>query len=248
MKIHLLTTLLLSTLFNNLVKNVDILVELLMKNGYSKSFLVIMVKETVDKFIKNPKDPCLRKFGCDLVEMCESDELKSGCDFVEVCESDELNKLNSVSKDDEPKFVLVLPYSEGFKDYKVKIRKQLGNLNYRIVSTSWKVRNMFINKSKTPVELCSDLVYQFTCNGCNATYIGETSRHLCIRAREHCRPKALTHIGEHNKGCKIKIGMSDFKILLKNFDNYSERVICEALLIKSLNPKINVQNTENTCV
>ena len=33
----------------------------------------------------------------------------------------------------------------------------------------------------------------------------------------------------------------EFKILNKNFDNYWQRIICEALRIKEINPEINIQ-------
>ena len=32
-----------------------------------------------------------------------------------------------------------------------------------------------------------DLVYRFNCNGCNATYLEETGRHLCTRVQEQTR-------------------------------------------------------------
>ena len=119
-------------------------------------------------------------------------------------------------------------------------------MNLKIISQSYKIRDMFSNKSPTPLGLCSDLVYQYTCNGCNATYIGETSRHLCKRIKEHSRLDNGSNIAEHNLKCKKKIEENDFQILCNRFKNYWERVTCEALLIRSMDPKINIQASHST--
>ena len=89
--------------------------------------------------------------------------------------------------------------------------------------------------------MCSDLVYKYECNRCNATYIGETSIHLCTRIQEHSRVGSRSNIAEHNIKCKSNISIDNFKILCRNFKDYWERVMCEALMIGSFNPKINVQ-------
>ena len=145
-------------------------------------------------------------------------------------------------------FTLVLPYSEGFKHFKHSILKNIGDVKLNVISKSHKVLNMFSNKSLTPFGLCSNLVYNFKCNGCNATYIGETARHLCTRAQEHSRLGGISNISEHNKICKVKIDISNFTILSKNFKNYWERVTCEALLIRQFKPSINVQTALATCI
>ena len=65
------------------------------------------------------------------------------------------------------------------------------------------------------------------CNGCNATYIGETARHLCTRVQEHGRVSGCSNIAEHNKQCNKKIGIMNFDILASGFKNYWERVSYE---------------------
>ena len=96
---------------------------------------------------------------------------------------------------------------------------------------------MFSNKSG----LCSNLVYQYKCNGCNATYKGETARHLCTRVQEHGRVSGYNNIAEHNKQYNKEIGIMNFDILASGFKNYWERVTYEALMIKQLCPKINIK-------
>jgi len=164
-------------------------------------------------------------------------KLNSKLPCVDVCEVEEVN----------PRVVFSIPYSEGFKKFKMSIENTLRDtLNIKVISQSHKVISMFNSKSITPLGLCSDLVYQFKCNGCNATYIGETSRHLCTRVQEHSRRGGNSNIVDHRSKCLSTIGLNDFRILCSGLDNYWERVMYEALSIRTLNPKINVQLTEST--
>ena len=49
-----------------------------------------------------------------------------------------------------------------------------------------KVRQYFQLKSETPLPVCSNVVYKFTCScDTNLTYIGISSRHLITRVKEH---------------------------------------------------------------
>ena len=49
-----------------------------------------------------------------------------------------------------------------------------------------KVGQYFQLKSETPLPLCSNVVYKFTCScDTNLTYIGMSSRHLITRVKEH---------------------------------------------------------------
>jgi len=61
-------------------------------------------------------------------------------------------------------YVLIVPYSEGFKIFKNSILKALNNAtSLKVVSRTQKIESMFGNKSPTPLGLCSDLIYQYTC-------------------------------------------------------------------------------------
>jgi len=96
-----------------------------------------------------------------------------------------------------------MSYSEGFKTFKSSILKAVDNtINLKIISRTQKIEGMFSNKSSTQLGFFSDLIYQYTCNGCNATYIGETSRHLCKRIQEHSRKESGSNIAGHSKHCK----------------------------------------------
>ena len=60
------------------------------------------------------------------------------------------------------------------------------NLKISPIYKTFKVVNYFQLKFKTPVALCSNVVYKFLCScDTNKTYIGMYSRHLITRVREH---------------------------------------------------------------
>jgi len=113
-----------------------------------------------------------------------------------------------------------------------------------LIFSSHKIIDCFSNKSSTPFDLQANLVYSFKCHSCSATYIGETYRHLRTRVGEHGQMSRKSAVLEHNLKCKERSKcnlINDFNILKKNFKNYSERVACEALMIRDLKPDLNGQ-------
>lgn len=47
------------------------------------------------------------------------------------------------------------------------------------------IGSLFKFKDKTPRELLSMVVYKLTCLDCGKSYIGKTSRNICVRIAEH---------------------------------------------------------------
>ena len=67
-----------------------------------------------------------------------------------------------------------------------------------------------------PDSLKSSVVYKFQCAGCEASYIGETSRHLSTRIDEHLRKDKNSHVFKHLLGsqqCKDTVSADCFSIL-----------------------------------
>ena len=71
------------------------------------------------------------------------------------------------------------------------------DLDIKLAFSSFKIRNMFSVKDPVPFHLRSRVVYQFTCAGCNACYVGETFRHISTRIREHLGRDRTSHIFHH---------------------------------------------------
>ncbi|EYC06559.1 hypothetical protein Y032_0075g959 [Ancylostoma ceylanicum] len=91
--------------------------------------------------------------------------------------------------------------------------------------------------------MCSGVIYLITCISCGAEYIGETSRPLCARIREHMdgkgRSRLTTPLDSHRKfqhdGENFEVNV---KILAQEPET-SARKTLEALWIEAKNPKMN---------
>ena len=90
--------------------------------------------------------------------------------------------------------------------------------------------------------LKSYVVYRFVCPGCNARYIGETTRHLTTRIKEHFSSKS-SHIYQHlNKypSCKTNCDENCFKVIDEARTEFSLK-LKEAMYIEWEKPNLNIQ-------
>ena len=78
------------------------------------------------------------------------------------------------------------------------LRKAYPCVDFHVVFRSGRrIEHFFPFKDRIPKNVCSHVVYKYSCSGCQACYIGKTSRHLFFRSREH--------FGIGKKGQPIKI-------------------------------------------
>jgi hypothetical protein len=112
-----------------------------------------------------------------------------------------------------------------------------------------RVSNFFHIKDPTPTDSRSSIVYKFTCTSCQASYIGQTSRHLRQRIAEHMGVSHLTwkemknkvhsNIREHVKSCSgSSCSPENFKIFATGTTE-QELLIKERLLIAKHKPSLN---------
>lgn len=112
-----------------------------------------------------------------------------------------------------------------------------------------RISNFFRLKDKTPFDLQSHIVYEYTCAICHYSYIGETMRHIRHRIAEHAGVSHLTHNAVKNQvhssirdHCSRCMGSScstrNFKILAKGSSEL-ELLIKERLLIQRRKPALN---------
>jgi len=102
---------------------------------------------------------------------------------------------------------------------------------------------MFSVKDPIPLDLRSRVVYKFTCAGCNACYIGETSRHLSTRVREQLSRDGNSHIFQHLQQSQAFRCLAN-KICFSIVDcapNKLQLLLKEAMHIKWENPTLNKQ-------
>ena len=117
------------------------------------------------------------------------------------------------------------------------------DLNLNLVFSSFKINNLFSVKDPIPVGLRSRVVYKFVCAGCNACYVGETSRHFKTRVREHLTADGNSHILKHLNAsiqCKQLANENCFTILDSALTTQLLK-IKEALHIQWEQPSLNKQ-------
>ena len=95
---------------------------------------------------------------------------------------------------------------------------------------------------KPPVEkmLRSGVVYKIVCPRCNACYVGQTSRHLQTRFREHLNNTGP--VKNHLLKCNTKITEDDIEILTSTSRGENYLLTLEALVIRELMPGINTKD------
>ena len=89
-------------------------------------------------------------------------------------------------------------YSKVTQNKTGKLRKRFcKNAKVKLVFTSDKFRQTFSYKDSYPSVLSSKVVYKFVCASCNASYVGQTHRHLTTRTYEHFGKDKKSHIYQH---------------------------------------------------
>ena len=117
------------------------------------------------------------------------------------------------------------------------------DIRIKLIFTPFKINTFFSSKDSVISALKSNLVYNFSCAGCNACYIGETERHLSTRINEHLHTDKKSHIYKHlqeSERCKELANADCFSILDYSNTTY-QRKIKEALYIKWRKPSLNKQ-------
>ena len=100
-----------------------------------------------------------------------------------------------------PIFYFKQPYISHFsvvtqKKIRHFIKRYCYDLNIKQVLSSFEIDNLFGVKDLIPGGLRhgSRVAYKFACAGCNACYVGETTRHFSTRVREHLISDKASHI------------------------------------------------------
>ena len=100
---------------------------------------------------------------------------------------------------------------------------------------------MFSVKGPVPFHLRSRVLYQFTCAGCNACYVGETFRHISTRIREHLGRDRASHIFQHlqNSEESRRLSSESCFSILDRAHNRFQLILKGAAHIRWTNPSLN---------
>ena len=136
---------------------------------------------------------------------------------------------------------------------KAALRDAYPQINFQFVFTNnFNIGSFLKHKTVLPYNLCSMVVYSFTCPRCNARYVGSTTRWLSHRISEHEGVSIRTRqplsspshsaIRDHAKRCKHHITHTDFTVL-KRCSDQLDLIISESLFIQRMNPQLNIATT-----
>jgi len=133
------------------------------------------------------------------------------------------------------------------------VRRQMKHLSHKIGTI---VEPIFVGKKleqdlkpkeiKPPIVNQQCVVYSFSCDLCDAGYVGYTARHLQQRIVEHKN----SAIGKHLVEAHRQLGNpkeSQFRILRKCQTKF-ECLIYKMLFIKEINPSLNTQADSLSCI
>ena len=147
-----------------------------------------------------------------------------------------------------PIFYFKLPYIGHFsvatqKKIRPFIKRYCKDLDIKQVFSSFKIGNLFGVKDPIPGGFRSRVVYKFACASCNASYVGETTRHFSTRVREHLVSDKASHIFKHLKNsehCRALCSVDCFHILDHSSTSFQLK-IKEDIHIQREQPSLNQQ-------
>lgn len=144
---------------------------------------------------------------------------------------------------------IVLPYIKSFSE---NINRILKKKDLKVIHTIPKKLDKIIKRGKDKLakDNTTEIVYKIDCISCDATYIGQTKRHLSTRVKEHKKninlhPSNHSVISKHRTDYDHEFDWASVNIL-HNERHTRKREIAEMFFIKKHNNTINLQkDTEN---
>ena len=121
--------------------------------------------------------------------------------------------------------------------------KYCKNLKIRLSFSLLKTGSLFSSKDRIFTDQKSFVVYLFSCAGCNASYIGETTRQIMVRVNEHLEKDKESIVFNHLKKfekCKETCDRSCFEILDQAQTKFVLK-IKQSIHIEQKNPTLNKQ-------
>ena len=123
-----------------------------------------------------------------------------------------------------------------------KFQQSLTNLKApcKIIFTTKKLKSSMPSlKAQVEKSFKSRVVYKICCSRCEACYVGQTSRHMITRMKEH---RKSGPVGSHFKRCDLELTMDDVTILCSTSKSMYYLMTMEALFIEQFKPTINTKD------
>ena len=144
--------------------------------------------------------------------------------------------------------ILKIQYGNGNKELRTALRAitPTDSPPIQVVFETKKIKSFLTNKCRTPKESNANLVYRFKCHGCEASYVGETKRHLRTRVAEHRQQSRESAIRDHALMCNTRstpIKIDEFETIKTNFPSKLQRRFYESVTISA--SKIQLLNVKS---
>ena len=192
-------------------------------NQYPESFIYPIVHDVIDKLV-NPGE---HERVNDVVNM-DVNESQPDCLFV---------------LEEKDKYMFCINYRGKPTEQLAKSFKKL-NAPCKLIMKTKKLKSVLPTlKPTVPEMLRSAVVYKIVCPGCDASYVGETSRHLQQRLREHLGKSGT--IRKHIEYCQPSLSLENFDknvSILATSQSLPKLLTLEALFIKAINPSLNTKD------
>ena len=153
---------------------------------------------------------------------------------------DKLSETENENKEQEPETRMI------FIQYRGRVTDKFENALKRLKAPCKFIATLKKTKTclpslKQPVEksLKSRVVYHISCPRCPSCYVGQTSRHLTTRLKEHNQKGKP--VRNHFDNCKCELTMDDVKIIAMSTKSVYHLMTLEALKIKAIKPDINTR-------
>ena len=134
-----------------------------------------------------------------------------------------------------------------FINYRGKLTEKLAlsfkklNAPCKVIMTMRKTKHTLPSlKPFVPVMLRNNVVYQIICPRCMSSYVGQTTRHLQQRFKEHISNKGP--VKTHFENCAITPRDENISVLGSMNRGDGRLLTLEALFIKELSPTLNTKD------
>ena len=129
------------------------------------------------------------------------------------------NNSNNIADENISKIWVRIPFLGKQGEYLVKkLIRKTKPVKFIVIYQTKKVSYFLSKKDKIPDLERNDLVYEFSCPGCSATYIGKTVRNLRTRLSEHAKLNTSA-VSEHLTTCEHARHIADLHNLYDNVND-----------------------------
>ena len=198
------------------------------QNQYPPEFYGPIIHETLTTIVSRSNDSDSEDQCSDSEDQCSDSEEESS-----------QQEMDTKPKDMRKSFSLFLNYRGKVSESYARALHKI-NAPCRIIFTLRKLKTI-LPSLKPPVQKLfkSGVVYKIECSRCNSCYVGQTSRHLQTRFKEHL---SSGPVQQHFEDCDMDLSEEHISILGTTSKGEITLLTLEALWIRDVKPQLNTKD------